>query len=54
MSIKFQGTIEIMTDVSKHIQWIHSIYSKYNEIGTEINDDSDEKILTGQVENPGW
>lgn len=37
MSIKFKETVEILTDVSKHIPWLRNIYSIYNRIGTKKN-----------------
>lgn len=37
MSIKFKETVEILTDVSKHIPWLRNIYSIYNRIGKTRN-----------------
>lgn len=33
MSIKFKETIQILTDVNKHIPWLRNIYSIYNQFG---------------------
>ncbi|VVC38889.1 Hypothetical protein CINCED_3A014439 [Cinara cedri] len=53
MSITFRGTIEILTDISKHIPWI---YNKFNEMGIELqvgeNNYNNENISIEQVKNP--
>ncbi|VVC24913.1 Peptidase S1, PA clan,Serine proteases, trypsin domain,Sushi/SCR/CCP domain [Cinara cedri] len=39
VSITFNKTVEILTDVSKHIPWIHTIYSKYNGNDTKYDEE---------------
>ncbi|VVC24912.1 Peptidase S1, PA clan,Serine proteases, trypsin family, histidine active site,Serine proteases, trypsin [Cinara cedri] len=48
VSITYNHSIEILTDVNKHIPWIHNIYSEYGANGILNN-----KISTGQLESLG-